>query len=345
MERKNFKDISWQVTEPEYRQDSALSYSVLSRYEREGFNNLDKLFDRVDSPSLQFGQAVDTLITGSEEEFNENFMIAQLDNPPSDTLVTITKKLFDTWKDGYTDIKDISDDNIVDTIQDIPWNNHWLPKTRAKKIKEDCAAYYKLLYLSEGKTILNTSVYQDVMNTVDKLKSADSTRFYFEENNPFDNNVERLYQLKFKATFNGVDYRCMPDELIVIHDKKLVVPIDLKTSYKPEWDFYKSFLEWRYDIQARLYWRIIRENMDKDPYFKNFKLADYRFIVANKKTLTPLVWLFEGTQQVGDVVTKDNIVLRDPFVIGEELNNYLVTSPAVPNGINLITPNKLEDWI
>lgn len=345
MERKNFKDISWQVTEPEYRQDSALSYSVLSRYEREGFNNLDKLFDRVESPSLQFGQAVDTLITGSEEEFNENFMIAQLDNPPSDTLVTITKKLFDTWKDGYTDIKDISDDAIVDTIQDIPWNNHWLPKTRAKKIKEDCAAYYKLLYLSEGKTILNTSVYQDVMNTVDKLKSADSTRFYFEENNPFDNNVERLYQLKFKATFNGVDYRCMPDELIVIHDKKLVVPIDLKTSYKPEWDFYKSFLEWRYDIQARLYWRIIRENMDKDPYFKNFKLADYRFIVANKKTLTPLVWLFEGTQQAGDIVTKDNIVLRDPFVIGEELNNYLVTSPAVPNGINLITPNKLEDWI
>lgn len=345
MERKNFKDISWQVTEPEYRQDSALSYSVLSRYEREGFNNLDKLFDRIESPSLQFGQAVDTLITGSEEEFNENFMIAQLDNPPSDTLVTITKKLFDTWKDGYTDIKDISDDAIVDTIQDIPWNNHWLPKTRAKKIKEDCAAYYKLLYLSEGKTILNTAVYQDVMNTVDKLKSADSTRFYFEENNPFDNNVERLYQLKFKATFNGVDYRCMADELIVIHDKKLVVPIDLKTSYKPEWDFYKSFLEWRYDIQARLYWRIIRKNMDKDPYFKNFKLADYRFIVANKKTLTPLVWLFEGTQQVGDIVTKDNIVLRDPFVIGEELNNYLVTSPAVPNGINLITPNKLEDWI
>lgn len=345
MERKNFKDISWQVTEPEYRQDSALSYSVLSRYEREGFNNLDKLFDRVESPSLQFGQAVDTLITGSEEEFNENFMIAQLDNPPSDTLVTITKKLFDTWKDGYTDIKDISDDAIVDTIQDIPWNNHWLPKTRAKKIKEDCAAYYKLLYLSEGKTILNTTVYQDVINTVDKLKAADSTRFYFEENNPFDNNVERLYQLKFKATFNGVDYRCMADELIVIHDKKLVVPIDLKTSYKPEWDFYKSFLEWRYDIQARLYWRIIRENMDKDSYFKDFKLADYRFIVANKKTLTPLVWLFEGTQQVGDIVTKDNTVLRDPFVIGEELNNYLTISPAVPNGINLITPNKLEDWI
>lgn len=345
MEKKSLKEISWQVTEPEYRADPALSYSTLSRYEREGFNNLDKLFERIESPSLVFGSAVDTLITGSEEEFNEHFMVAQLDNSLSDTLVLITKKLFDTWSEGYTDIRDIPDEALISSIQDIPWNNHWLPKTRAKKIKEDCAAYYKLLYLSEGKTILSTYVYQDVLNTVDRLKSADSTRFYFEKDNIFDDNIERLYQLKFKATFNDVDYRCMSDLLVVIHDKKLVVPVDLKTSYKPEWDFYKSFTEWRYDIQARLYWRIIRYNMDQDPYFKDFKLADYRFIVANKKTLTPLVWLFESTQKRGDIITKDNIILRDPFTIGFELKNYLINKPIVPNGIELIKPNKIEDWI
>ena len=345
MERKSLKEISWQVTESEYRADPALSYSTLARYEREGFNNLDKLFEKIESPSLVFGSAVDTLITGSEKEFNEHFMVAQLDNSLSDTLVLITNKLFDTWSDGYTDIRDIPDEVLISSIQDIPWNNHWLPKTRAKKIKEDCAAYYKLLYLSEGKTILSTAVYQDVLNTVDRLRSADSTRFYFEKDNVFNDNIERLYQLKFKATFNGVDYRCMSDLLVVIHNKKLVVPVDLKTSYKPEWDFYKSFTEWRYDIQGRLYWRIIRYNMDQDPYFKDFKLADYRFIVANKKTLTPLVWLFESTQKNGDIITKDNVILRDPFTIGSELNGYLTDKPTVPNGIELIKPNKLEDWL
>lgn len=345
MERKSLKDISWQVTEPEYRADPALSYSTLARYEREGFNNLDKLFERVESPSLVFGSAVDTLITGSEDEFDEHFMVAQLDNPPSDTLVVITKKLFDTWKDGYTDIRDIPDDALVATIQDIPWNNHWLPKTRAKKIKEDCAAYYKLLYLSEGKTILSTYTYQDVMNTVDKLKAADSTRFYFEKDSVFDDSIERLYQLKFKATLNGVNYRCMADLILVFHDKKLVVPVDLKTSYKPEWDFYKSFLEWRYDIQARLYWRIIRDNMDRDPYFKDFKLADYRFIVANKRTLTPLVWTFGKTQSLCTITTRDGIELRPPHVIGEELQGYLDNKPTVPNGIELVKPNKIDDWL
>lgn len=343
--KKSLRDISWQVSENEYRQDPALSYSTLSRYEREGFNNLNKLFEKVESPSLVFGSAVDTLITGSEEEFNEHFMVAQLDTPLSDTLITITKRLFKEWSSTYSNLIDIPNNVIVTTIQDIPWNNHWLPATRAKKIKEDCAAYYKLLYLSESKTILNSYIYRDVLNTVDKLRSSDATRFYFEADNAFDDNIERLYQLKFKATFNGVDYRCMSDLLVVIHDKKLVVPVDLKTSYKPEWDFYKSFIEWRYDIQGRLYWRIIRDNMDRDPYFKDFKLADYRFIVANKNTLTPLVWLFEGTQKEGDIITKDNVILRDPFTIGEELNDYLVNTPTVPNGIELVKPNKLEDWI
>lgn len=212
MERKkSLRDISWQVSENEYRQDPALSYSTLSRYEREGFNNLNKLFEKVESPSLVFGSAVDTLITGSEEEFNEHFMVAQLDTPLSDTLITITKKLFKEWSSTYSNLIDIPNNVIVTTIQDIPWNNHWLPATRAKKIKEDCAAYYKLLYLSEGKTIISSGIYQDVLNTVDRLKAADSTRFYFEKDNAFDDNIERLYQLKFKATLNGVDYRCMAD--------------------------------------------------------------------------------------------------------------------------------------
>ena len=344
MEKKSLKEISWQVTEPEYRQDHALSYSTLAKYEREGFNGLDKLFDRVESPSLTFGSIVDTLITGTEEEFESNFMVAQLDTPPSDTLILITKKLFDTWKDTHSSITDIPDDDIINTIYDISWNNHWLPKTRAKKIKEDCGAYYKLLYISEGRTIVNTYTYQEALNTVDALKNSMATRFYFTED-PFDTNIERLYQLKFKATLDDVDYRCMADELIVFHNEKVVVPIDLKTSSKPEWDFHKSFVEWNYYLQAKLYWAIIRKNMDEDPYFKDFTLSDYRFIVANKKTLTPLVWIYDGTQSMDNFTTKDGKTLRDPLTIGKELQYYLENKPKVPNNIDLVKPNNLKDWL
>lgn len=346
MIEKSLYDISWKVSEPEYRADPALSYSTLARYEREGFNNLDKLFDKIESPSLVFGSAVDTLITGSEEDFNAQFMVAELTTPPSDTLVIIVKRLFDTFKEEYNSLVSIPDEDLLNAIEDIQWNNHWLPKTRAKKIKEDCAGYYGLLYLAGDRAIISSTTYSDIINTVDRLKSADSTRFFFEPDNIFDN-IERLYQLKFKATFNDVEYRCMVDELIVDHERKLIIPVDLKTSSKYEWDFHKSFLDWHYFTQARLYWRIIRANLDKDPYFKDFTLVDYKFIVINKRTLTPLVWNFVNTQSIGELhLGKDGqIVIRDPFTIGEELSKYLLDKPTVPNGINLDKPNNLEEWI
>jgi hypothetical protein len=343
--RKSLKEISWLVTELEYRQDPALSYSTLAKFEREGFGSLDKLFDRVDTPSLQFGSLVDTLMTGTQEEFDEHFMVAQLDNSLSDTLITITKTLFEKWNTVYSSVTDIPDDYLIETISEIQWNNHWQAKTRAKKIKEDCSGYYKLLYLSRGKTIIDTFTYQDALNCVDKLKSAPSTRFYFEQDNVFDDSIERLYQLKFKATFDNVDYRCMADLLVVLHDKKVIVPVDLKTSYKQEYDFYKSFVEWRYDIQARLYWNIIRANLDKDDYFKDFKLADYRFIVINRKSLNPLVWNFDKTQSLEEITTKNNTILRHPFEIGKQLKRYLEEKPVVPDGIELIKPNEISDKI
>lgn len=122
--------------------------------------------------------------------------------------------------------------------------------------------------------------------------------------------------------------------IIVDYDKKKVFPIDLKTSYVAEWDFEENFLKWHYYIQARLYWRIIRANMDADEYFKDFSLEDYRFIVVNKKTLTPLVWEFPLTKCVGTLITEDGKEIRDPFEIGKELQAYLNCKPPVPNGIN-----------
>lgn len=132
--------------------------------------------------------------------------------------------------------------------------------------------------------------------------------------------------------------------IIIDYDKKVIIPIDLKTSSKPEWDFYKSFVEWSYQIQARLYWRIIRNVLDNDPYFKDFELLDYRFIVVNRKTLTPLVWICEFTKQRGTIMFGD-IEFKDPECIGSELNEYLTLKHNVPIGIKIDKCNSLTEWL
>ena len=87
--------------------------------------------------------------------------------------------------------------------------------------------------------------------------------------------------------------------------------------------------------------------MDKDEYFKDFKLLDYDFIVVNKRTLTPLVWNCSFTQAQGTLRFGNNsqIEMRSPFEIGKELNSYLTSRPKVPMGINETGSNDLNVWL
>ncbi len=343
---KSLRDISWQVSEEEYRADSALSYSTLARYEREGFNNLDKLFDRIETPSLTFGSAVDSIITGGQEEFDERFMVAEFPSMP-DSIVKIIKSLYKQYAGTYRSLLNIPDSSIIRETEDQNYQMNWKPETRAKVIREKGTDYYNLLFVAGDRCIIDTQTYQDVVNAVRVLKESSSTKLYFADDSPFEPDIERLYQLKFKGEFDGITYRNMADLIIVNHKEKWVKPVDLKTSSHTEWDFYKSFVDWRYDIQARLYWSIIRQNMDKDEYFKDFKLLDYDFIVVNKRTLTPLVWNCPFTQAQGTLRFGNNsqIEMRSPFEIGKELNSYLTSRPKVPMGINETGTNNLRDWL
>lgn len=343
--KKRLYDISWQVSEEEYRADKALSYSTLARYEREGFNNLDKLFDRVETPSLTFGSAVDSIITGGQKEFDERFMVAEFPSIP-DSIIKIVKSLYKQYAGENRSLLDISDNSIIRETESQGYQMNWKPETRAKVIKEKGSEYYNLLFVAGDRCILDTKTYQDVCNAVRALKESESTKFYFAEDNPFDD-IERFYQLKFKGKFDGITYRNMADLIIVNHKEKWIKPVDLKTSSHTEWDFYKSFVDWRYDIQARLYWTIIRQNMDKDEYFKDFKLLDYDFIVVNRRTLTPLVWTCPFTQALGTLTFGEggHIKYRSPFEIGEELHYYLSSRPKVPKGISDTGANDLKEWL
>ena len=348
MKEKSLKDISWLVTEPEYRDDPALSYSALSTYERGGFNCLDTLYDRKETPSLTFGSAVDALITGGPEEFDRKFIVADIPSI-SDKALKIIKDLFTDNHDSCRTFDDIPEEKIQEKVSTYEYWNNCKPETKLKKLKDEgVEEYYNLLYLAESKTILSSETYNEVLASVRALKDSPSTANFFAPDNPFDDSIERLYQLKFKATLHGVDYRCMADLLYVDHAHKIIYPIDLKTSSHYEWDFFKSFIEWNYQIQARLYWRIIRDNLNRDPYFKDFTLADYQFIVVNKVSLLPLVWRFTKTTAVGTIILDNafhHYELRDPEEIGRELRVYLDTRPNVPNGIVVIGSNDIVEWL
>lgn len=345
---KSLRDISLQISEEEYRADPALSYSTLARYEREGFNNLDKLFDRIETPSLTFGSAVDSIITGGQEEFESRFLVAEFPSIP-DTIMKIVNSVFREFHDIHSNLNSVPDTEIIHRASIFNYQPNWRPETRARVIKEKGSDYYNLLFIAEDKTILDTQTYQDVCNAVKVLKESNSTKYYFAEDNPFEPNIERLYQLKFKTVLNGIPYRCMFDELIVDYEKKYILPIDLKTSSTNdrEWDFPKHYLHWGYQIQNRLYVRILQNVLSKDNYFKDFKIWPYRDIIVVRGSNIPLVWEIPFTFSYGDIVLgkHSDILLRDPEDLGKELYAYLNSRTKVPKGIQEEGLNSMELWL
>ena len=338
--KKSLYAISWKVDESTYREDKAYSYSTLARFQREGFNGLPSLFDKIETPSLTFGSAVDTLITGSEQEFDDRFVVADYDI--QDSRAKVVREVYKIAAGMEWD--KIPDEVIDKAVKALQFQMNWKPETRIRVIREEGKRYYDLLCLSEGKTLISNQVYLDAMACVSALKSSPATGYLFAPDDPFDESVQRFYQLKFKGEFDGIPLRCMSDLLYVDTVNKFICPVDLKTSSHKEWDFPRSFIDWRYMIQAQLYWYIIRQNLDKDDYFKNFKLLNYRFVVVCNSSRVPLVWEFEDTQSMTDF-KYGNYTIPNWRKLVKDLDYYLKASPSVPIGVDSKTTNSIRDWI
>lgn len=345
---KSLKEIALQIDEPTYRKMPELSYSILSRFQSVGFD-INKLQEKLSSPSLLFGSAIDALITGSQEEFDKNFMVVDLPNIP-ESASNCVKIIWNKYKDTYKHLKDIPIDILNTELQ---FNGFW-PNNRYSAqaringfFKNPVEDYYQLNYIAENKSIINTELHTQILQAVNALKTSPATKDYFMEDNPWDNNIERLYQLKFRADLNGIGYKCMMDECIVVHDKKIIIPIDLKTSCScEEKDFYFNFLKYHYSLQSRLYSRILRANLDKDDYFKDFTILNYRFIFCNKDSCSPLVWEFKETHSKGTLYygRYKQIGFPDPEDLGKELYLFF-SSGQKPEEPLIADRNSLDSWI
>ena len=342
--RKNLYDISWKVSEEEYRKSSALSYSTIARFHREGFDGLNKIFDKIESPPLIFGSMVDALITGGQDEFDNTFIVAEFPNIP-DSQINVIKQLFNNYSENYDSLLKIPDDLIIVATEVLEFQKNWKPETRAKVIKENGVEYYNLLHISIGKTLVSTEDYRDAQECVNALKTTSFTAEFFEPDNPFDKTIEKFYQLKFQGIYKNIELRCMADLIMVDHKNKVVIPIDLKTSFKKEWNFPSSFIQWGYWIQAQLYWYIIRQNMDNDPLYKDYKLANYQFIVISNNSRIPLIWEYPDTKaEIDCYYGKNNeIECKNWRNIVEDLSYYLTYNPAIPLGIERI--NNIVNWL
>lgn len=336
----NLYDLSWKVTEEEYRAYPALHYSKIKEYAKNGFNCLKFPPEETISDSMVFGSAVDAIITEGAEGFNSKFFVSDF-KIPTDSVRSVVDRIYESHS-GEKTFDDVSDGDILNVCNEYEYRTSWKADTRIRSIRENGTDYYNWLVGVDGRTIISQETYNKVQAVVSALRTSPATSELFGDDTE---NVIHEYQLKFKSVINGVEYKCMPDLLVTDHTNMIVYPVDLKTSGKYEWDFPYSFVSFRYDIQARLYWKILRGIMDSDDTFKNYTLSDWVFVVVNKDSLIPLKWVYEDTSREGVLVYGDKLKFDDPVKLGGEIASYMSQELVVPENIKLDSENSIIKWL
>ena len=278
--RKSLKELSWDVSEEVYRADSALSYSKLSQFHKNGPKALISN-EKIDTPALRFGSLVDCILT-APEEFDDRFYVADIDRF-SDTIRKIVEDLFNPEIES---IGLIDDDTILMILDDYQYQTNWKSQTRIDKVISLGEDYYTVLKYSTRKIVITQQELEEAQQCVQTLRTHPFTYKIFECNR----HQEILYQLKFKTEIDNIPFRFMMDICKVDYEQKTILPIDLKTSGKSEEDFEKSFLDWCYWIQGGAYRTGLYKITIEDNFFSDFMILPFQFCVINRNSLNPLIW-------------------------------------------------------
>lgn len=297
---KSIKEVAWDVLEPEYRADPAISYSALSTFAREGPRIIPHLYDAKDAEALRFGSLVDCLMT-EPETLEERFLIADFPQT-SAKIEIICKRVYESTDGIYSSLTNVGPNVLLRIIQDEGYYPNWKDETRLRDVITKGRDFFSLLSLAGDRTVMSTDDYQRAQGCIEALRTNPFTAPIFGVD-PFGDNIEKEYQLKFKShTVAEHPVRCMFDFMIVDHTNRTIRPIDLKTTGKDEEKFEESFVQWMYMLQGTLYSQTLKDVLSKDEYFKGFTILPYWFIVINRFNQTPMSWEFKETFWEGDFI-------------------------------------------
>ena len=257
-----------------------LSYSRISSFDKDGPMSLVKR-TFVQNEGATIGSLTDDLlndIVNKTQEF-DNLYYTYDGTKPTATL----GKLADIIIEDYKTIP--NKEEVLKLIKD---NGFW-----SSTVKEDVLDkkyntkefwdYLKAQYASKEKTLATTSDIMWAQDLVDILLTHENSKYIF------DNDDEKINQIKFQFNYKDFKLRGLLDILSINHKDKTVRMIDLKTGSNSVSEFVSSFIKWRYYIQEAVYTKAI-DTILKDLKLEEYKVLPFQFLYISRYEKIPFVF-------------------------------------------------------
>lgn len=284
----------------EYRDSPAINQSTLKdlQYGLDSF--LKKQKEEKSDEIFIRGSAVDCILTGTEEDFFNEFYISVLDKKPSETEMNIVEFVFNRvcHIENFGQLSDYP--NVIEeAVETINWQANWKMETRVNKISSNplCLEYFEDLRQAQGKSVLSLSQYGEVMAVVESLKNNKLTKPFFDRD--YLKSAEKivtLYQVPIYFKYKEKDCKALLDIIVLLIDEnnniKEIQVVDLKTMSGNTLNFLENVLKFRYDIQAAFYLKAI-ENVDKTFF------SDLGYNLMEDTVINPFLFAVESITNPG----------------------------------------------
>jgi len=280
------------MTEPEYRAVNAISYSMLSGVSKSPASLISTF--KLDTPSLTYGSAVDTLCFDGEEVFREKFCV-NVGVSPSTIVEKIVRDVIKALVDAHgvlTDVLDDYDDLILNVAKANEYGKGWKDETIVRKVKDEGGRdLYSFTKENDGKKILDTLQYEYVVNSRNTLFSHPFSKQWFN----VEEGEEIIFQFPILWMYKGNPCKSLFDIIKIDNVNKVIYPVDLKTSYDHVLGFPYNYVKWKYYLQASFYSEGLEYWKSEHPEYADYRIEPFRFVIISSQDPTkPLVYKSTG---------------------------------------------------
>lgn len=314
-----------ELSDSEYRELKAIHYSQIKEYITEGFSSLFKDKEETSSnKSLNFGSMVDILVT-RPEDFESTFSINTESIKPQE--LEILDYIY-----AKSDKEDVISNIpiwVIEAASNI-YPSNWKSQTRMDKVYKLLEEKYDTYIKNVDKILISKEDYNDALQCSSLIKNIINSIV-----SSTSNNYEVYYQAKLYLDLpDGIKYKCMFDVLMVDYYNKTILPIDIKTTSKPEYDFPKTYLYYKYNIQADLYTDMLKQVIDTNAEFKDYIIKPFTFIVINRVSQTPMIWLHSHLEE-----------LVDYKQYAKNIDTIFKNNLKYPINVSDVKPNSIKEYL
>ena len=263
------------------RHKIALSYSRVSDFDKNGDMSLVKR-TYVENDGTKIGSLTDDLLN---DYINGTHLFDELYYTYNGTKPTATLgKLADIIVNNTYEYLPTVEEVLTIIKENGFWSSIKKKEVIIKKFDhEDFWEYIKAQFASKEKTLATMEEIIWAQDLVDTLLSHENSRHIF------DNNNEKINQIRFEYDYEDFTFRGILDILTIDHENKTVRMIDLKTGSNPVSEFVSHFIKWRYFIQEAVYSRAM-DKIKKDFGIEDYKSLPFQFLYISRFEKLPFVF-------------------------------------------------------